>query len=446
MTFFNILKQPRWYIVTLGILFALYLCGWGYSVQVAHLQQMSGYTPVMPVVDHDSTSYANLTQSILHGHFAEPGEKYEYFHSPGYPAFAAAIYFVTGSYFAVTLVQIALVFATALLTLVLGSTLANDKVGRVASILFLLNPLVPANAFFIVTDTPFAFLLTLGFTLIVTQFTRRPLATVLATGVIFGAACYVRPVGFIAFPVFVLPLLALAYPWRKKIWYAAVLLCVIALLLVPWMLRNKATSGVFSFTSLVAFNMSFYSIPHYWADTQHMPLDTAIAKVAQDSGVPEGLDANGYPANWYNLSSSPALSAFDLHAVLASPVHYVAWHLFYSTAFFVAPAFTPTHLTQNIKLLIMRGHVAEAIGALTHPWWFFAERLLVFLGLFLLCVGVWTLRRSVLALAFLLVILYMAALGGPSTAARYRVPLEPLLSTFMVVGAYALVSKQKHLY
>jgi len=66
---------------------------------------------------HTQTSHKVFYKAI----FGEPGVQYEYFHTPGYPAFAAAILFITGgSFFAVTFVQILLVFCIALMTLVLG--------------------------------------------------------------------------------------------------------------------------------------------------------------------------------------------------------------------------------------------------------------------------------------------------------------------------------------
>jgi 4-amino-4-deoxy-L-arabinose transferase-like glycosyltransferase len=434
---------PLWYVAVLGILFALYLGGWGYTIHIAQVQTAAGQTPVMPVNEHDSTSYANLAQSLLSGHFAEPGQAYEYFHTPGYPAFVAAIYAVTHSYFAVTFIQILLVFATALLTYVLGTRILSPKVGMWASILFLLNPLTPVHAMYIVTDTLYTFLLILGFTLIVTKFTTKPLVTTLAVAALFAVAVYVRAVGFIAFPIFILPLLALQYPWKKKIGYAALMLGIIALALVPWMYRNYTHSGVFSFTSLVAFNMSFYSIPHFWSETQHIPLDQAILKVEKESGVPRGLNAQGYPMNWYDLASSPKLEAFVKNAVLREPFKYIAWHLYYSTAFFVAPAIAPQHLTKNIKGLLLKGQVKEAASALLEPWWYAAERASLVLGFMLLVLGIWRLRRNLLVWAFVLVILYVAALGGPSTAARYRLPVEPLLAVLMVAGLESLILWKK---
>ncbi len=437
-TFF--LSQPRWYLALLGLLFVAYVGAWGYTIHVAQLERAAGYTPVIPVAEHDSTSYANLAHSILQGHFAERAGEYEYFHTPGYPAFVAVILFLTGSYFVATFIQVLLVFAIALMTYILGTQLASPSVGRWASLLFLVNPLTPTNALWIATDTLFTFLLILGFTLVCTQFKTRPLITTLVTAALFAAAIYVRPVGFIAYPILVAPMFALAYPWRKKIGYAALMLCVITLLLVPWLIRNYSHSGVFSFTSLVAFNMTYYSIPHYWLDTEHLRLEDGIARAENESGVKSGIAEYGYPATWYDLKSSPKLSAFYQKVVFAAPVNYVVWHLYYSTGFFFAPPLTPPSLSLNIKALIAKRDFATAIYAITHPLWFFAERIAMLAGLLLLVLGAWSMRRNWLAMAFVLVILYLAALGGPSTAARYRIPVEPFLSVFMVVGGVYLWS------
>lgn len=435
---------PRWYLLALGALFVLYMAGWAYTVHLAQIQRAAGEQYVMPLAEHDPTSYGQLAQSILQGRFAEPDEQYEYFHTPGYPAFAAVLLFVSGgSFFAVTFVQVLLVFAVALMTAVLGVRLASPRIGYWASILFLANPIVPYNTFYVLTDILFTFLLTFGFLLVILFFRRYPWRIAFGVGIIFAAAVYVRPVGFLALPIFLAPLAALEVPWKKKILCGALIVAVIGVLVLPWMLRNKTTSGVFAFSSLVPFNMSYYSIPHFWLDTQNLSLEKGIARVEQESGAPAGFDARGYPANWYNLSSSPKLSAFYQSVVFASPLKYAAWHLYYSTAFFISPAISPPDLSQNIKGLLLKRQISAAFQAITAPWWFFAERMLLLGGLVLLCIGVLHLRRNWLALVFFLVILYFAALGGPSTAARYRLPLEPLLSIFMVTGAAAVLVRTR---
>ena len=411
-----------------------------YTVHVAHVEVARGDAFVMPVGPKDSTSYANLSQGLLQGHFAEVGEEYEYFHTPGYPAFVVAILFATGgSFFAVTFVQILLVFAIALMTYVLGARLLSPHVGQWASLLFLVNPLVPSIALYVLTDILFTFLLTLGFLLLVVVLPKRTTTATILAGIVFAAAIYVRPIGTIAFPIFIAPVFAAAIPWRKKLLCTVGILVIILVLMVPWMLRNKEHSGVFSFSSLFSLNMAYYEIPHYFSWYQGIGLTEAIQKVEQGSGVPEGSDINGYPANWYNLASAPLLDRYIYAIVFVHPIRYAIWHLYNSSAFFVNPAINPPHQSVNLKLLLAQGHIkAFAQGVLT-PWWLALERTGIALGLLLLATGVWRLRRQPLAWAFLFIILYLGALGGSAAESRLRLPVEPLISIFIITGMIACV-------
>jgi len=56
-------------MAALLVLFICYLGGWGYTIHLAHIEQAMGAATIMPVGPHDSTSYANLSQSLLQGHF-----------------------------------------------------------------------------------------------------------------------------------------------------------------------------------------------------------------------------------------------------------------------------------------------------------------------------------------------------------------------------------------
>lgn len=438
----SFLTLPRWYLITFGVVFFCYLGGWFYTIHIAAIERAAGAAYVMPVGPHDSSSYAALSDALLQGHFSEGAEQYEYFHTPGYPAFVAAIRFVTGgSYFAVTFIQVLLVFATALMTFVLGSILVSEKVGLWASLLFLANPLVPSIAFLIATDTLFMFLLTLGFLLIVKYAREHMAQATFAAAVCFALAIYVRPVGFVAFPIFIAPLLAFALPLKKKVYAGAAMLLVIAVILVPWMLRNKAHSGVFSFSSLFSLNMAYYEIPHYLSWHNSITIADGILQVEKESGVPRGPDVFGYPANWYNLSYTPALDRYIFSTVEKSFLSYAVWHIYNSSGFFLNPAINPPDRSVNLKQLLAQGRIGEFVKEVMTPWWLFLERLSILLGIILAAAGLWRLRRMPLAWAFALIICYLAVLGGPSATSRLRLPIEPILSIYMIVGTLAAIGK-----
>ncbi|HEV8666999.1 MAG TPA: hypothetical protein VN665_04125 [Candidatus Paceibacterota bacterium] len=387
-----------------------------------------------------------MAQSILQGHYFDSStdnSPYEYFHTPGYPSFVAVLLFISGgSFFTVTLVQIILVFAIAIMTMLLGQVLISKQIGQWASILFLANPLVPSIALYVLTDTVFMFLLTAGFCSLVFLVPRRPLWGILSAGLIFGAAVYVRPIGSIAFPIFIALLFALPLSWYKKFALSIGMLAIIVTLMLPWMIRNKIDSGVFSFSSLFSLNMAFYEIPHYWTWHGTMTLSQAIQKVAQESGVPEDGNAAGYPTNWYNLASSPAINHFVIQAVLQSPFSYGVWHLYNSVGgFFLNPAINPPNQQINLKQLLARGRFDIFFRSVITPWWLLLERIGIAFGLLFVAFGIWNMRYKPFAWAFLFVIFYFSILGGSAAESRLRLPVEPLISILLVSGAVYLLER-----
>lgn len=433
---------PKWYVIALSVLFITYLGGWFYTIHLARVQEAAGAEYVMPVGPHDSSSYADLSDSLLYrNRFAEQGQAYETFLTPGYPVFVSVIRFLAGgSFFAVTFAQILLVFAISLMTRKLGTKLVSERAGNWASLFLLANPLVPSIAFYILTDTLFAFLLTLGFLLIVTELEKRPYRMALIIGLVFAVAAYVRPVGFVAYPIFIAPLLVTKIEWRKKIALACIVLGTVTILLVPWMLRNKEHTGVFGFSSLVELNFSYYTIPHFWNWREGLSLEDGLTRVEQESGVSRQIDARGYPAGWYDLTNSPALGHYIKHVILSQPVTFVSWYLYNSTGFFLNPAINPPHQSQNLKQLVASGQWGAFITAFLNPWWLFVERVGILCAILLAALGFWHNRRNLYAWAFAFVIIYLAALGGVAAQARYRLPVEPLLALFIVSGIITLVS------
>jgi len=435
---------PRWYVITLSVLFVCYTGGWLYTIHLAQVEREQGAAFIMPVGPHDSTSYANLSEALLLGRFAERDMRYEYFHTPGYPAFVAAIRALGGSYFAVTFLQVLMVFAVALMAAAIGMLFLPQTVALVASIVLLVNPVIPANVYYILTDVPFMFLMTLGFTLLAIWAPKRPMQAALTAAVVFAAAIYVRPVGFVAFPIFLAPLVALSIPNKEKIRAGLAMLLLIVVLLFPWMIRNKIDSGVLGFSSIISFNMAFSNLPHFWADTEGLPLSEGMARVATESGVPQGNDSLGYPVNWYDLASSPALDAYALRTILASPFSYAAWHLYNSLGFFINPAFNAADASVNLKLLLARGRFIELFREVAAPWWLFAERIGLLFGAAFFALGIWKLRKEPLAWAFVFIIAYFSALGGPSAQARYRLPVESQLSIFITAGILLLIERVRY--
>jgi hypothetical protein len=189
--------------------------------------------------------------------------------------------------------------------------------------------------------------------------------------------------------------------------------------------------------------MAYFYIPHFWDDTTGLPFGQGITKIEQESGVPLGkMDGPCiYPDNWINLTNSPALNRIVVKALLASPVSYAKWHLYNSLGFFINPAVGTPNPSINLKLQLAHGRVMEVLRDISTPWWFFLERLSLLLGFIFASIGVWKLRKEKLTWVFVFIILYVAALGGASSQARYRLPVEPFLSIFIVTGISLILEK-----
>jgi 4-amino-4-deoxy-L-arabinose transferase-like glycosyltransferase len=444
-------QMPRWYSIALGVLFACYLAGWLISTQ-ALVPNSSAEESLSAFTGGDSSEYFALSDSLLAaGHFALPGEAYEYFRTPGYPAFAATIVYVTGSYAAVTFIQILLTFITALLLLRVVTRMCPRPTGEIASLLFLANPLVLTLSLQVMTDALFTFLLFAGIAALVVYLPRRPLLATVLAALLFDAAVYVRPMGILALPICIAPILISRLSVQRKLTYAALLVGIVALLMLPWMVRNRVHSGVLAFSSITSYQLAAYNLPIFDAFRHRTSQNIEIQKIVADTGIPV--------TEWRGLSSSEPLGKYAMQQILTSPLHYAMFHVLESTGFFVNSGLvpllaffsSPLHYTLpsttgavNIKAMLMQGHPLLFFRAVTSPWWAFAERLLIFSGLVLAAIGFYSLRRNSFAWLAVFVILYLALLTGPIAMARYRLPAEPFLALFIATGLLVVATRFKH--
>lgn len=124
--------------IVFSILFFVYLGFWSVTIYLSNIQIKSNLEPVFPVAPQDSEEYRNLAESMLGGQGFSQNGKVDTLRAPGYPAFVALFKYLTGSYFVVTLVQIFLVFTSALIIRRLGILFHSEKGGEIASIFSLL--------------------------------------------------------------------------------------------------------------------------------------------------------------------------------------------------------------------------------------------------------------------------------------------------------------------
>lgn len=201
-------------------------------------------TPVESLAAGDQAEYVTIANNLLDGHgFAiAPGVPTPA-RAPGYPAFVAAVYAVSGrSPRAVLLAQAVLGAATCVLLLwLLRETVEDEKAARLGAILLAGYPILIYYSCRLLSESLFTFLMAASMLLLARHARRdRPLEAALS-GLVLGLAALVRP-GVVLMPWLTLGLLLLAGRRRALAWigYAA----AFYLTLLPWTMRNQELFGV----------------------------------------------------------------------------------------------------------------------------------------------------------------------------------------------------------
>jgi len=434
--------MPKWFkwvfTVMAGVYFAVWLYG---ALAAAYSSNIK-----LPIVSSDSVEYATLSDSILHhGTFTGANGSPETFRTPGYPVFVAAVRAVGGgSFFAVTFVQIILVFLIALLIERIGRRLLPGMAGPIAATAFLLSPLTMTMPFYVLSDTLFAFLYALFFYISVDRLEKRFWPYTIVAGIICGVAIYVRPMGIFAVPVFLAPLIVARLPARKIIVAAVSVSVIAALLILPWMERNREETGVFSFSSLAPYNLA-YNISMFNAFRNGTSSGSERTKIAETIGLPE--------SSWQDLANSSVLNSYEIGFFKANLFQYGKYHLITSMPFFFsseielyramnADAFDYQFAqAPNVINKLASGHIGSFLQAIVNPWWKFAERLFWSAIWLAAAYGLWEMRHSRLAWAMAFFIIYLALMTGPIANVRYRLPAEPFIFLLASVGAIFLCEK-----
>jgi 4-amino-4-deoxy-L-arabinose transferase-like glycosyltransferase len=167
------------------------------------------------------------------------------------------------------------------LTYWIGRLAWDGSVGRwagalAAALLTLSSPTLRWEHF-LMSEGPFAFLLTLAMLSIVIGLRRPGWWPWASAGLVLGLAILTRSAGQVAF--FVVPpmILLVERSWRAAIWKSALMFAVCAVVTVPWMLRNQVVHGTFTTAGAAGQNLvTFVAIIHRPDFSFDEPLVTAV--------------------------------------------------------------------------------------------------------------------------------------------------------------------------
>lgn len=438
-----------WFKWAFCILFFIYIACWFFTIYISVFQVKNNITPVLPVMPKDSEEYRDLTESIIQNHNFYYDGKISTVRAPGYPFFVAVIKTLGRSYFAVTLIQILLVFLSAIIIRRLGTLFLSKKAGELASLLFLINPVVLVLSLAILTDVLFLSAFIFGFYLAV-SITETSRWKILSVSVLFATAIYTRPMGVFALPIFIAPLLISQMSIKKKIQSILIMIGVIIIFMAPWIYRNHINTGVADFTSFKSINLVGYAVPSFLAYLNSTTEEQEKINIENKLGITRD--------KWRDLQYAKKISAEMEKIILEHPLSYIRFHIISSLPFLFSSSIQyivesyqsvlhiKSEFTPGVISYLTSGNWEMFFQGICKTWWKMLERIIWSLVYLVALVGFWQNRRRLISWAFIFVPLYLMILAGSSANIRYAVQALPFILLLFSIGLIQILEKIKNKY
>lgn len=376
--------------------------------------------PQPPVVD-DAAAYAAQARQILHDGFgAGPAGETRFLKGPVYPAVLAAIYRAAGpDAAAVRLVQALMGAVSAGLVYALAAMVFGHPVARLAGLLAAVCPPLIVYTGWLLTET-LSVLLLLSYLAVVIRGLQRRGGPVLwgASGLLAGILILHR--GEMA-AVVAGTLIIVCWrrvSWRRLGWALALM----ALTLLPWMVRNSLVFGRISLTAPG-------SGMQLWLSTVDLH-----GHPEWDQGAPHMADYRALTAGADPLEADARLRAEGLRRIASDPAGYLRLCLARIPAFWIGGhSSAVVGLEQGLSASLKEGrHLAAGVKL---------AMLIVNFGVIVLgLAGGWLAWRRRLADPTLMALLVLPIAVKAAThivlfaALRYQVVILPLMIVFAVVA------------
>jgi len=255
------------------LLVVLALALWLRLVYVTELpgQSIRGLQPFGPLLG-DAARYDSIATNLIEGkgYRNTKGEDPVPVLPPAYPTFLAATYKLTAhSYSAVRIAQAFLGAATCAVVYLIGRKAFNPATGIIAALLAAAYPWFIFWNRFLITETLFIFLLSLG-VLTMLWAVEKPLPRNLAAAGLLLALANLTHTSVPILPVLFAGWLLPALGWRQGARAAGIFLAFFFLALVPWTARNYAHyQQVLPVSALGGLNLYVANNPYTIADQPH---------------------------------------------------------------------------------------------------------------------------------------------------------------------------------
>ena len=438
------------------------------------------WTDTQRMMTPDSKGYLDLADSLIGGQGFQRDDLPEVFRTPGYPMFLLpGAYLGQDGLRAAIVAQVALDVLLVYLTFLLGTILLDRRAGLCAAGFQALAPEAMAASVRLLSDSLFAFLLTLAALLLVHQFRSNPCLpahppeasgesgkgqasrqgwwSLLSAAVVAAAACYVRPVG-VTFCVIASAVLLAMRGGRAR---AGAFAGAVAALLLPWAVRNYVVADYAGFSSFAGDSMYYFSAPEVLAETGDGDAESQRLLMREKDEHAQKLSAGRRTSG--QAARQRQREAMDV--ILAHPLAYAKVHL-RGCAGFLLPGINDVleiagrTSGQRGTLDVLhrqgvRAAVEHYLGGAASAIWLCAPAAVLLAakyGLCLVCAAACVARRwsapaypawaRQAGWLVALTVLVFALSGGPAATARFRIPVEPMLSAAAGCGLVVLLARR----
>ena len=165
---------------------------------------------------------------------------------PGYPVFAAIIYFLGGNNAAVAAVQLFAAVAACAITGFAAKEYAGKAAGNLAAFFMALNLTAIANTPLLLSDTLFSLFAAGQFYFFVRYHKSNSLKHLCLCTLVAAIAVLIRPINqlmFLVLPVMIL--LKSNLKWKQKFIHSAITVLLFLAIITPWMTRNYLCGATF---------------------------------------------------------------------------------------------------------------------------------------------------------------------------------------------------------
>ena len=213
------------------------------------------------IIYGDSKSYLHLAEGISAGNLSEVLDPKR---TLGYPIFIASVFsFTEDSFVALIITQILLDLGTVFFIMRIGAQIHQSKtVPFFGGLVYSLSIFAAIACITVLSETLFVFLFTFGTYVLIKSIHKPGFFRIILFGLITGLCTTIRPVNFYYTPIiFVLFMIILQTPIKKRILYCFVASATVFVVLLPSFMINNHQYGHFKLTTIQDHNLFFYNVP-----------------------------------------------------------------------------------------------------------------------------------------------------------------------------------------